>query len=284
MSSPRPSFLSLFSSNPGRESRLSRRRLVVEPMEERWLLSALPQTVADLPMAAQHAISAAIGEDQSAYHAACDTTGIALANPANGFTARVQSGILRVSVGSDAWEMSLAGLNRGGATQPIGTPQTSASGNRIDCDYGTIDEWYVNGPNGLEQGFTVAPPPPSAGGGPLTVELALGGNLAATANAAGDGLTLSRLDGSTALGYTGLSAWDATGKTLPASLQVETVGERRELLIHVDAAGAQGAITIDPFVQTGKLTASDGVSNDAFGMSVAMSGNTIVVGGRRGPA
>ena len=43
-------------------------------------------------------------------------------------------------------------------------------------------------------------------------------------NAAGNGLTLTRPDGSTALGYTGLTACDATGKTLPASLEVQTDG------------------------------------------------------------
>jgi hypothetical protein len=37
--------------------------------------------------------------------------------------------------------------------QPAGTAQVSINGNRVDCDYGTIDEWYVNGPCGLAQGF-----------------------------------------------------------------------------------------------------------------------------------
>ena len=53
--------------------------------------------------------------------------------------------------------MSLVGLGYGGAVQPVGTAQTSANGNRVDCNYGTIDEWYVNGPGGLEQGFNVTP-------------------------------------------------------------------------------------------------------------------------------
>ena len=77
-----------------------------------------------------------------------------------------------------------------------------------------------------------------------------------------DGLTLTRPDGSAALGYTGLAAYDATGKTLPASLEVQTVGGRQELLIHVNDAGAQGAITIDPFVQEAKFTASDGAAGN----------------------
>jgi len=285
------------------------RRLLCETLETRTLLSvslagasgaAQHQTLADLPVAAQHAISSAIGQDQSAYHATSGVLGVTLANPANGFTAQLQSGALYVSAGSDTWDMALTGLGYGGAMQPVGTAQTSAHGNRVDCNYGSVDEWYVNGPNGLEQGFTVAPPPQSnASGaltvvgrqvgnlsytpqsnasGSLTVELALGGDLMGTVNAAGDGLALTRPDGSTALGYTGLTACDATGKTLPASLEVRADGGHQELLIHVNYAGAQGPITIDPFVQEAKLTASDGKAGDNFGFSVSISGNTLVVG------
>ena len=56
------------------------------------------------------------------------------------------------------------------------------------------------------------------------------------------------------------------------------MGGNQELLIHVDDAGAQGPITIDPFVQEAKLTASDGATNNEFGDSVSISGNTVVVG------
>ncbi len=245
----------------------------MERLEDRSLLSVM----ANLPVAAQYAISSAIGQDQSAYHAASGAAGLTLVNPANGFTAEVQSGALHVSVGSDTWDMTLEGLGYGGAMQPVGTDQTSVSGNRVDCNYGTIDVWYVNGPVGLEQGFNVAPPQ-SGATGPLTVALALGGDLTAVVNATGGGLTLSRPDHSTALSYTGLVAYDATGKALPASLEVRTAGGRQQLWIDVDAAGARGQITIDPFVKLAELTASDGRAGDLFGSSVSISGNTVVVG------
>ena len=86
---------------------------------------------------------------------------------------------MHVSAGSDTWDMSLAGVDYGGAMQAVGTAKTSTNGNRVDCNYGAIDEWYVNGPQGLEQGFTVAPQPQSKTSGSLTVELALGGDLGA---------------------------------------------------------------------------------------------------------
>jgi hypothetical protein len=110
------------------------------------------------------------------------------------------------------------------------------------------------------------------------VELALGGDLRGTVNGAGDGLTLSRPDGSAALSYTGLVAYDATGRTLPAALELRAEGGRQDLLIQVHAAGARGPITIDPFVQQAELMASGGVTGDGFGYSVAISGNTLVVG------
>jgi hypothetical protein len=37
-------------------------------------------------------------------------------------------------------------------------------------------------------------------------------------------------------------------------------------------------VAIDPFIQQAKLTASDGAANDDFGFSVAISGDTVVVG------
>jgi hypothetical protein len=106
----------------------------------------------------------------------------------------------------------------------------------------------------------------------LTVELSMSGDLTATVNAGGDGLKLARADGSTALTYSGLVAYDATGRTLPASLEVRPDGAGQDLLIHVDAAGAQGAITIDPFIQQAKLTSSDGGALSR----VAISGDTVV--------
>ena len=148
----------------------------------------------------------------------------------------------------------------------------------MDCNYGTVDEWYVNGPGGLEQGFNVPLSAEPEASRLLTVELALGGNLTGTVNAAGDGLTLDRPEGSAALGYTGLAAYDATGKKLPASLQVVTVGGRQDLLIHVATTGAQGPITIDPLLQEAELTASDRAEGDNFGASLSVSGNTVAVG------
>ena len=166
--------------------------------------------------------------------------------------------------------------------QPVGTAQTTTSGNRVDSNYAPVNEWYVNGPSGLEQGFTVPPLSQSEAGGSLTVELALGGDLTATLNRTGTGLTLTRPDGSAALGYTGLTAYNATGKALPASLQVQTDGGRQELLIHVNDAGAKGQITINPVVTVSTFV-SNGLDepvalafDSAGNLYVANAGNNTI--------
>jgi uncharacterized repeat protein (TIGR01451 family) len=244
--------------------------------------AAQPQRLSDLPVAAQYAISAALGKDLADYRAVADSTGWTLANPANDFRAQWQSDVLHVFVGADTWDISLRQVGRGAALQPVAMAQVTATDNRVDCNYGSIDEWYINGPGGLQQGFTVAaqPAPDAAdGSAPLTVILDLGGDLSATVNAAGDGLTLSRPDGTAALTYGGLVAYDATGKPLPATLEIRPDAGHQDLLISVSDAGAQGPITIDPFVQQAKLAALDGQADDQFGWSVAIGGDTVVVGG-----
>ncbi|MEI8194872.1 MAG: MBG domain-containing protein, partial [Phycisphaerae bacterium] len=254
----------------------------MEYLEERCLLSAAfnsRQPLGDLSTAVPWAISSTIEQDDSVYHAAFGAAGVTLANPANAFTASVQSGSLQVAVGTDTWSMSLVAFGYGGMLQPAGTAQTTTNGNRVDNNYGAIDEWYVNGPGGLEQGFNVAPAAPSDVSGSLTVQMDLSGNLRGTVNAAGDGLSLTRSDGSTALAYTGLVAYDATGKMLPASLELQADGGHQDLLIHVNTAGAQGQITIDPVVQTNlalnkTATASSIELNmSQFAPSYAVDGN-----------
>ncbi|MEQ9055608.1 MAG: FG-GAP repeat protein, partial [Roseovarius confluentis] len=48
--------------------------------------------------------------------------------------------------------------------------------------------------------------------------------------------------------------------------------------IRVDAAGARYPVTIDPIVQQAYLKASNTDANDSFGLSVSVSGQTVVVG------
>ncbi|MBN1581663.1 MAG: FG-GAP repeat protein, partial [Anaerolineae bacterium] len=90
--------------------------------------------------------------------------------------------------------------------------------------------------------------------------------------------------GQTILRYAGLYVSDATGRELPAHLSLspgrEGRGEGESLHITIDVTDAVYPLTVDPLLtsQVAKLTASDGAIGDQFGRSVAISGDTIVVG------
>jgi hypothetical protein len=116
---------------------------------------------------------------------------------------------------------------------------------------------------GLEQGFDLARRP--AGAGALTLSLAV----PSSARLAHGTLLLPG-----GLRYAGVHATDAGGRTLPAWLQMS--GGR--VLVRVNDRGARYPVRVDPFVQQAELTASDGAVEDDLGYSVAISGDTLVVG------
>ncbi len=155
-----------------------------------------------------------------------------------------------------------------------------AQGNRGEYERGELLEWYVSGPLGLEQGFTVAAPPPcrAQGGGAVVVELAVRG---LSAEFAAEGARVELRDRTTRGGitYSDLFARDAKERTVAATMTVK--GKR--LLLHIDDAGAVYPLQIAALLSTQqpKLVAADGAAYDRFGHSVAVSGNTAVVGADR---
>ncbi|MBI4878312.1 MAG: FG-GAP repeat protein [Planctomycetes bacterium] len=162
-----------------------------------------------------------------------------------------------------------------GAPEP---PEIVSDGARLECRRGSLTEWYVNAREGLEQGFTIAAPPAQAGGGDvLEVRMAFGGTLAPQVDEDRDGLTLVDAEGEARLSYSGLVAWDATGRELPASLEEREAGG---VAILVRAEGAAWPIVVDPVIATqeAQLFASDAAMFDNFGCSVSLCGETALVG------
>ncbi len=141
----------------------------------------------------------------------------------------------------------------------------------------SIVEWYVDGPLGLEQGFTLSAPPPCAG--PIAIETAVSG--LAPVSAGGRAAELRDGDGRLALRYTGLSARDARGREVPARIEV---GAGR-ITIHVDAEGAAYPLVVDPMLQTedAKLIPAEAMFGDGAGTAVAISGDTAVLGAPQHP-
>ena len=143
-----------------------------------------------------------------------------------------------------------------------------------------LSEWWVNRANGLEQGFTLRARPGAANGQPLALELAVTGSLTPAQN--GGGVAFLDDRGASVLTYDKLLVTDANGKTIPARFslsQGERAGVRGNALrIVVDDTHAAYPLTIDPLFQQAYLKASNTEMNDSFGASVAVSGDTLVVG------
>jgi len=235
---------------------------------------AQEMTLADLPLLGQYAISKAMGKDQPAYHVVAADKGFRAVNAENDLKADFQSGGTVIQAGSARLGLRLVGFGSGDAVKPVekaGKPVVSA--NRIEFERGPLTEWFVNGPLGLQQGFTVDRAPEGEEKN-ITLVLELEGDLVADVDADGTGLTLRDSQGVSRLRYAGLTAYDATGRTLGAELATNG----GEIRIRVETDGAQFPIVIDPILQNAKLLPSDGLRDDEFGRSVSISGDTLVVG------
>ena len=221
--------------------------------------SAARHGLSSMPAAARGPISAALGRDEPAYR----VSGFVAHNPAQRLLARFGRSGVAIEAGSARFGIALRAVGRVGALQPIAPVAPRQRANRVTYGHGSVHEWWQNGPLGLEQGFDLARRP--AGGGALAISLAVSGRVAL------DRGTLLLAGG---LRYAGLRASDADHRPLHAWFELR--GGR--VLVRVDDRGARYPIRVDPFVQQAKLSASDGGVNDELGSSVAMTGNTVVVG------
>jgi uncharacterized repeat protein (TIGR02543 family) len=141
-----------------------------------------------------------------------------------------------------------------------------------------LTEWFINDTRGLEQGWTLAKRPERAGpSGPVRLDLTVRGGLRPQVSPEGASVAFLNESGGAALTYGGLKAWGADGKTVQARF-VEGEGRSDALGVVVDDAEAKYPITVDPIAQQVYLKASNTGNGDYFGVSVAVSGDTVVVG------
>jgi hypothetical protein len=225
-------------------------------------------------MAAQALVSRTLGRDDRAFHATPAAGGFSFNNMRQGLTAQFGRNGVLVRAGDGRLGLALTSYGHGGRLIPLASALPRAGANHVNYGRGTVSEWYANGPLGLEQGFTLRTPPAGQGTGPLTLALKLSGNLQPSL-AGGSDLWLRSSGGAPALRYSGLSASDASGRSLRAWLELNG----REVLLHVADAGARYPLVVDPMIQqTAKLTASDGAAGDGLGQSVSVSADTVVAG------
>ncbi len=180
-------------------------------------------------------------------------------------------------------------------------PLVKADAQRLTYDWdASVQEWFVNDTRGLEHGFTVRERPEEVArassplldglragspshfltgdGAPLTFTLTVRGTLRPRISADAQSVAFQDASGATVLNYSGLKVWDADGKVLPS--RFELAGDNGVRLL-VEEHGARYPLTIDPIAQQAYLKAHQVNANDQFGRSVAVSGDTVVVGAHR---
>jgi len=183
-----------------------------------------------------------------------------------------------VSIKNANWEfgMQLKAYGQESTLTPVSKATLHSKGNTVTYERGKISEWYINGKQGLEQGFTLTKPKDYKENQELILSLAVEGELKPQLKTKEQSLTFYK--GKTkAFDYEKLKAFDAKGETLPSRLAL--VDDKVQIL--VDAKGASWPVTVDPIFATEQKVVgvtTDTESNDYFGESVAIDGDTAVIG------
>ncbi len=200
-------------------------------------------------------------------------------NPAEKLSVRFQDGAVSVSARDGSWSVGLELIRWGREGAVLATQGAEARAERNRLTYRRargMEEWYLNGPLGLEQGFTIQARPGEASAGQLVLELAVSGPLSLRVDG-GRAVTLHDLAGQTKAVYRDLWVEDAQGRGLEAQL---TVSGAKTIRIQVDDAGAVYPIVVDPMLMgvINKVTAADGSNGDHFGVAAAIQGTTAIIG------
>lgn len=212
-------------------------------------------------------------------------------NPRNGLNARFTPEGLSLMVNAGGfdggqerrclftrWSTTAIGYGDCLVSTAEGRVTVGESSNRVEINRSGLIEWFVNREEGLEHGYTLpSPPADNRQGSPLRIEMALEGDLAPEVAADGRYVILRDANGTEVLRYEKLKVWDAEGRELAARM----AGGGRRLSVEVNDMQAVYPLTIDPiFTQQAYLKASNTGAGDVFGDSIAISGDTVVVGAR----
>ena len=267
------------TSQTAKQSRPNLRgQQAIEQLKQQGLYSSLQQAMAATRYKAEWEAQTTPAGVGGAYE---------LMNEAHNLRAYVAASELRViPLSPDAlrsWQlgMKLVGYGCGDSLSSITASEITAKENRVEIKKSAIKnpqsaivEWYVNTEEGIEQGFDIAAAPANKQKGePLRLTLELTGNLDAKLDAERQSIAFS--DCRTSLTYSGLEASDARGQRLVASMELEP----GRVTLAIDDTKAEYPLTINSLLaQQVRLRASDASPNDRFGASVAISGDTVVVG------
>ncbi|MFI5302653.1 MAG: hypothetical protein ACHREM_31580, partial [Polyangiales bacterium] len=140
-------------------------------------------------------------------------------HPAQGFSTRIddRGAALRDADGRWSLDLHASRVGRRGAMRALEGATTSSANGRVQLDRGQgVTEWFVHDARGLEHGIDVRTRP--AGDGALVVAVDVAG---LSARATDDGSSVDLVDrGERRLRYAALSARDANGRALAATMHV----------------------------------------------------------------
>jgi FG-GAP repeat len=255
--------------------------LAVDHLKEQGLYGSLQEAVA----AARYGV----------YKVSTDSGEWLADNPAQQLRARFTTAGLQLDAPGDGrahrFAMSLRSAGYGNRQIAARAGPVTASGGRAEIRHELqlgalsrtgprIIEWYHNRAEGLEQGFTLESAPGERRDGErLRVALALDGELGVEAVDDGQALEFKDEAGDTVLRYDHLVVTDGEGRRLQATMAVSEREGAGEVWLEVDDRGAAWPVTIDPtFTHQQSLGPSGAAADYQFGLSVAISGDTVVVG------
>ena len=181
------------------------------------------------------------------------------------------AGMLSIRGDDLSWSIRLVGFGRGTELLDVSAPETVQTDGRLEYRRPELTEWYRDTILGVQQGFTISSAP--AGKGILVLRLDLTTDLTGVPDKDGRGLSFTISDEET-LRYDSLRAWDANGTALEARMAYLP----GQILIQVNERGAAYPITIDPFWYKSQRVTPATNPKDVFGIAVAISGNTAVIG------
>jgi hypothetical protein len=181
------------------------------------------------------------------YDATPTPDGLQAPNRAHGLRSQFLPGGVAVGprhaeAGAWKWSWTTRAFGRVGAMRSIAVSVPAAERATVRYARDSFVEWYENSPAGVEQGFTLASPPPS--GGEVCIAGTIGHGLAARQD--GGSIRFADARGKDILVYGKLATCDATGKRLPSRLALDG----QEIRILVDDRGATYPITIDPLLES----------------------------------
>ena len=140
-------------------------------------------------------------------------------------------------------------------------------GSHVTYDHGAFDEWYENGPQGLEQGFTIREKPP--GRGALRIVGSFGERLHARFRPDEAAVDFLDVHEAQALRYGALNVRDAAGADVRSRLEVTA----NEVSVVIEDDTAIYPLTVDPLMTSPAWTAESNQANAYFGISAGTAGD-----------